>query len=311
MMKKVAAAVLSLGCAVLVVDASTRVAVLQFGKKVTVRRTTATNAETSKEGVASFWQALHHNGQQRRKLQAAGMTVVPDLFYQPDSGIVIGLSGNFDIEQLPTVARLVSEEDEHVVGTMEVEEGTCCDLLDYVKDVEITDSLKTTVPKHAEKTGLSGIKAIVDSSNSATVDQEISDVISHLERFAEESGKTIVVHVIVDEPVEAFRQRVLMSRRLNNNNNVDDDNANDDGSSSSSSSQQQYSGYYGYGYYNAYGEWVTPYKTMFQIQYFNVVTWTAIGLAVSLIFTIYLMLYMPLEPDTLLFGESAKLVGDD
>jgi len=50
---------------------------------------------------------------------------------------------------------------------------------------------------------------------------------------------------------------------------------------------------------------------MFQIQYFNVVLWTAIGLTITLISTIYLMLYMPLMPDTLLFGESAKVMGDD
>ena len=69
-------------------------------------------------------------------------------------------------------------------------------------------------------------------------------------------------------------------------------------------------GYYGYGYYNAYGEWVTPYKTMFQIQYFNVVLWTAIGLTVALFFVVYLMITMPLMADTLLFGESAKMVGE-
>jgi hypothetical protein len=66
-------------------------------------------------------------------------------------------------------------------------------------------------------------------------------------------------------------------------------------------------GYYGYGYYNAYGEWVTPYKTMFQIQYFNIVLWTAVGLTVVLFFSVYLMMNMPLMADTLLFGESAKM----
>lgn len=65
-------------------------------------------------------------------------------------------------------------------------------------------------------------------------------------------------------------------------------------------------GYYGYGYYNAYGEWVTPYKTMFQIQYFNVVLWTSVVLVIALFFTVYLMINMPLMADTLLFGESAK-----
>ena len=66
-------------------------------------------------------------------------------------------------------------------------------------------------------------------------------------------------------------------------------------------------GYYGYGYYNAYGEWVTPYKTMFQIQYFNVVLWTAVGLTIVLFFSVYLMMNMPLMADTLLFGESSKM----
>jgi hypothetical protein len=29
--------------------------------------------------------------------------------------------------------------------------------------------------------------------------------------------------------------------------------------------------------HNNYGEWVTPYKTMFQIQYFNVNLWTSLS----------------------------------
>ena len=48
---------------------------------------------------------------------------------------------------------------------------------------------------------------------------------------------------------------------------------------------------------------------MFQIQYFNMVLWTSVGLTVVLFYTIYQMMDMPLEADTLLFGESAK-IGD-
>jgi hypothetical protein len=69
-------------------------------------------------------------------------------------------------------------------------------------------------------------------------------------------------------------------------------------------------GYYGYGYYNTYGNYVTPYKTMFQIQYFNVVLWTSIALVVITFATVSMMINMPLEADTLLFGESAKMVGE-
>jgi hypothetical protein len=49
---------------------------------------------------------------------------------------------------------------------------------------------------------------------------------------------------------------------------------------------------------------------MFQIQYFNVVLWTSITLVVLTFATVSMMINMPLEADTLLFGESAKMVGE-
>lgn len=302
-------------CAPIAVEASARVAVLQFGKQAVIHRTTSETAETSQQGVTSFWQAVHNknnNKSRRQQVRTTDMTIVPDLFHSADSGIVIGLSSGsnneIDFSQLATISQLVAEKDERVVGTMEVEEGNCEGLIKSVKDVDVetTQSLAAALPKHAERTGLSAIQVVVDNSNAKAIDEEIRVALEAVQKYAEKAGKNVVVHVIVDEPIESYRQRVLMSRRrLNQNNNVDDDVAGNNGQ------QQQYSGYYGYGYYNAYGEWVTPYKTMFQIQYFNVVTWTAVGLVVGLMFTIYLMMYMPLEPDTLLFGESAKLVGEE
>jgi hypothetical protein len=50
---------------------------------------------------------------------------------------------------------------------------------------------------------------------------------------------------------------------------------------------------------------------MFQIQYFNVVLWTSLGLAAILFFAIYMMVYMQLMADTLLFGESARISTDE
>lgn len=299
-------------CAPIAVEASARVAVLQFGKQAVIHRTTSETAETSQQGVTSFWQAVHNNRSRRQQVRMTDMTIVPDLFHSADSGIVIGLtsvnSNEIDFSQLATISQLVVEKDERVVGTMDIEEGNCEDLIKSVKDVDVetTQSLAAALQKHAERTGLSAIQAVVDNSNAKAIDEEIRVALEAVQKYAEESGKSVVVHVVVDEPIDSYRQRVLLSRRrLNQNNNVDDDVAANNGQ------QQQYSGYYGYGYYNAYGEWVTPYKTMFQIQYFNVVTWTAVGLVVGLLFTIYLMMYMPLEPDTLLFGESAKLVGEE
>merc|ERR1712130_961917 len=116
-----------------------------------------------------------------------------------------------------------------------------------------------------------------------------------------------VVHLVVEEEEGAARRR-LSTRRLedaqeeaDNKQEDNEEDGNDDGG------KDKKNGYYGYGYYNANGEWVTPYKTMFQIQYYNVVLWTAVGLFFLLSFTIFKMIHMPMEADTLLFGMSAKM----
>jgi hypothetical protein len=86
-------------------------------------------------------------------------------------------------------------------------------------------------------------------------------------------------------------------------------NQNDEQDANGDANGQYNNAYNGYGYYNDNGEWVTPFKTMFQIQYFNIVLWTSVTLVVTVFFVIYLVVNMPLEADTLLFGESAK-IGD-
>jgi hypothetical protein len=298
------------------VDASTRVAVLEFGKGGAVRRTAVRDSETSVNGVVSFWNALHRTG--RRQLQYAGMTVVPDMFQKASSGIVIGLSGSVDLDDMINVASWISE-DGAAVGHMEVEGRHCSHMMSKLDDVQEIDnsvSFKTVAVKEARALGLSGVKTVVTSSNAAEIDQELGAVFKEFERVADETGNTIVVHLVVDED-DSYSRRRLQSRRLEDVAAGDDANANQNNNAAAVddatvvSSQSQYSGFYGYGYYNAYGEWVTPYKTMFQIQYFNVVLWTAVALVVTLFYTIYLMTNMSLEADTLLFGESAKMIGDD
>merc|ERR1712157_194768 len=83
---------------------------------------------------------------------------------------------------------------------------------------------------------------------------------------------------------------VMPARRLQE----DDDDANNN--------QNAY-----YGYYNDYGEWVTNYRTIFQIQYYNVVLWTTVGLFTLAYVSNVMLVNMPLMEDTLLFGESAKM----
>lgn len=322
-------------------SATTRVAVLEFGKGGAVRRTNVRDPETSLHGVVSFWNALHRTG--RRQLQYAGMSVVPGLFSKADAGIVIGLNGQVDMDQMETLASVLSEESGAAVGHLEVQ-GTHCahmmEKLDSVQEMEDLSGFKTTLLESTNNSGLSGIKTEVSPANAAKVDQELAAVLKEIQRSADENGTTIVVHLVVDEEDGMARRRRLLSRRLedqqnpdnqdqqqqqqqqqqnnnnaeqnqgqNNNNNMNgQNNAEDD---NIQNQLNQYSGYYGYGYYNGYGEWVTPYKTMFQIQYFNVVLWTSIALVVALFYTLYLMTNMPMEADTLLFGESAKMIGDD
>jgi len=277
--------------------ANTLIAVINVGNGAAVRRTLSVKPETTVEGVASFWSALHTAS---LELQEADMTVVPDLFRKASSGITIGLTGGekgVDLEYLPIISSFVSEEGKNgVVGHMKLEGSRCENLLKKIDNVEVVDalSLLSSGVKHAAQFGLSGLKVMVDSDNASKVDNQIAELIKTLE--GEIAADNLVIHLIVEDG-EASTPRSI-SRRLEEN---EGGNANGN----------QNNGYYGYGYYNAYGEYVTPYKSMFQIQYFNVVLWTAIGLAIVLFYTIYIMINMPLMPDTLLFGESAKLVGED
>jgi hypothetical protein len=300
MMKAVALTFLS---TLLVVEAATKISVLNFGNGKAVRRSEASSAETSVDGVVSFWSALH--GQSSSNIQYAGMPVVPDLFRKPDSGVVIGISGSdVDLESFPGFASLF--EMEETVGFMEVKGQRCQSLLSSFSDPSeaTAENFVALSVEQAFKNSLTAIKVNVDGESMAAVDNQVITLVNQLKSAAESSGKRLVVHIIVEESESQSRRRLSSSRELEDeqNQNANGENQEDD---------KEYNGYYGYAYVNKYGVWVTPYKTMFQIQYFNVVTWTAIGLALLLIFCFFLMVYMPLEPDTLLFGESAKFVGDD
>ena len=293
------------------VDAATKVAVLEFGKGGSVRRTTTGNVGTTVEGVTSFWDALHQHG---RKLQRAGMTVVPDLFKKADAGVVIGVSGSgVDLKKMPALKKLVSHEaaSSEAVGHMEVAGYRLNELLSSLDENENVDasSLVDSAKNHGKKLGLSGLSAVVDNASARVVDQQMSSILKGIKEVAEETGTNIVVHLVVEEDMSATHvsesRRRLEDQQQQEENNEENDNA------EQGADDEENQRYFGYGYYNDFGEWVTPYKTMFQIQYFNVVLWTSIGLVSVLFFTIYLMMFMPLEPDTLLFGEAAKVPDQD
>ena len=286
------------------VNAATRIAVIEAGVGGTVHRTTSTTPETSVDGAASFLQAMHG-----RKIQHAGMTVVPDLFKKADSGIVIGVSA-VDFAELPLVSGLYEDEGKNgVIGHLEINGSRSDALLSKVagewKDIEEVKEAAEV----ADKSGLSAVKISLDNSKVAAFDSSVHGLIADVDAKAKEDGKTVVIYLVLEEDEAAARRRAVSSPgQVANRRRLDE---------ADQYQQNQYNNankgnfFHGYGYFNDYGEWVTPYKTMFQIQYFNVVLWTSVGLTIVLCFTIYLMMFMPLEPDTLLFGESAKMVGDD
>lgn len=289
------------------VNAATKIAVIEAGVGGAVHRTTSTTRETSVDGTVSLVQAAHGR---HGRLQHAGMTVVPDLFRKADSAIVVGISGSaVDLADLPVIAGLLEEEGKGgVVGHLEVDGSRCDAILSKVGEAQEVSDISSSVSEEAKKSGLSAVKMTVDeSSNASNLDSSIYGLIADVDAQAKKDGKTVIIYLMVEEDAAVARRRVLSSRRLNDevdaNDNANADNKYQKGDNSA--------GFYGYGYFNDYGEWVTPYKSMFQIQYFNVVLWTSIGLTLVLISTIYLMMFMPMEPDTLLFGESAKMVGDD
>lgn len=88
---------------------------------------------------------------------------------------------------------------------------------------------------------------------------------------------------------ESLPQFVVAEEERNLEEDAEED-GNDDGANN-----DKQDGYYGYGYYDANGVWTTPYKTMFQIQYFNIVLWTSVVLFLVTAFSIFLVTDMPLE----------------
>mmetsp|Transcript_15740 Transcript_15740/g.44121 ORF Transcript_15740/g.44121 Transcript_15740/m.44121 type:complete len:324 (+) Transcript_15740:38-1009(+) len=323
-MKFLTAAALSL---LSVADAATRVAVIEIGSGGAVRRTNSEVSETSTNGVLSFWGALHSPG---RKLQHAGMTVVPDIFNRPADGIVVGIS-NVDLDSMPTVNNLMVDEGVNgVVGHMEVEgevESEMLSKLDTVEKLESADALPAAAKHHCQKAGISGVQLEANSQNAAAIDSSVASMLEELRSIADGS-QTIIVHLVIEEDEGSARRRHL-ARRLNEDNNEEgndnngQENNNDNRDEENQGNYNNGNGndnnyyanlkknYYKYGYYNNANEWVSQYKTMFQIQYFNVVLWTSLGLAVVLIATISMLINMPLMEDTLLFGQSAKMSMDE
>jgi len=192
-------------------DASTTVAVLELGKGGAVRRTTAKHTETTVSGVSSFWSTLHDNG---RKLQHAGMTVVPDLFNKADKGVVLGLMGSgLDLAAMPNLSGLVENEGDRVIGHMTVEGANGAALLEKAGPAKEVTPASLIYSAKSTKSGLSAMSVSVNDNNAAAVDSEVASLIEAMHKEAMDAGKTVILHLVVEEEEGASRRR-RMARRL-------------------------------------------------------------------------------------------------
>ena len=296
----------------LAADATT-VSILEMGKGGVVHKTSSTS-ETSAGGVMSFWKSTHDadsNGNTRphRTAQYPNMSVVPDIFSRADGGVVIGVTGEVDLESMPYLASLVDEDKSAAVGHFAVPGKSGRKLMKHLNAPHVqadafvnTAESKVQATMSAKGNTLNSVSVNVGSKDdAAAVDASLRKLLKDLEAQASKAGSTIVVSVVVDkadEKVEMHHRRRLEDAQGNNNNNNANNNNNGD---------------YTYeipGYYDDNGNFVTPWRTIFQIQYYNIVQWTAVGLFTILFAANFMTVNMPLMPDTLLFGESAKMVAE-
>ena len=265
--------------------ADTKVAVLEFGSRGAVQRSASSSEAASVGGVQTFWASLHDS---RRALVSKEIPLVSDLFNKPDGGIVVSLTGA-DLSAMPGASSILGE----AVGVIQVPGSQGRALL---QNVAVSSTWKEAVASALTTSTLQAVEIHADDASAA--DAELSRMVTSLKEEAVTRGKSLVLHLVV---ADSSSHRQLEERVLAN------DGGNDDGTTLAT----YYSnGFYGYGYTDSSGNFVVVSKTIFQIQFFQIVLWTAIGLVIAMVFCFSLMANMPLMADTLLFGESSKMMGD-
>merc|ERR1712151_877089 len=249
----------------------TKIRVLELGKGGSVRRTVKDSTVASTvEGVTSLWSAVHGHGKKSSSKSDSGL--VADLFNKADAGIVMKLGDE-----------AVNNIKHTIVGSLEVAGRQTSHLLSNIEQVDAAD-IKIVDEKFSA----------LDLSTTKNAEEEVSALLKRLHKEAEEKDNTVVVYLMNEDDSMASASVSNSRRRLEGDEDDQADDANQNGN-----------GYYGY--FNDYGEWVTNYRTIFQIQYYNVVLWTTVGLFALAYVTNVMLVDMPPMEDTLLFGESAKM----
>jgi len=314
----------------------TTVTILEFGKGGTIHTATnnnnnAASITTTPAAMTSFWKAMHPSKNGKYSSHGyAGMAVVPDLFTKADLGVIVGLGGNVagHLDSMPTAMALLSgnTEDDGVVGQVKISGHVSNTLVKGISSspkaksaAVVTDkddfgrrlSSSTTANEAGSLEAVS--LQVMDDGDAKEADDQLRQLIQRLKDEADASGKTIVLHLVVETNVP---ESVVSAsrRRLNEDeedggsqdqegeeNNNEENNNDQDGNNQN----QQQDGENGYTTQYAYN-----YKTMYEIQTFNIITWTAVGLVVIVFMVMGAFIGMPLYPDTLLFGFSTKIGSD-
>ena len=290
MAKRLAAASL---CAVLSLSSPaaagrTTVTVLELGPGgPAVHRTTSPDAEVPASAVASLWDALHPaSGRQSQRRRAAagtapGMTLSSDPFVSPDAGLVVGLTGPAAGRAVRSLLESSAGAGARVVGTVDVAgENAHRDLM------RAAGAVDGGVEKAAEA-ALGGKGAMGAASLAVEDGEAASEALVRALEAMKSSGKSAVFHLVVDE---GEREEDKSARRR-----LEGEDEQAEGDGEGEEDQQSSSSY------------SSNYKTMYEIQTFNLYLWTSVGLVTILFMVMGAFVDMRLFPDTLLHGAVTKV----
>jgi len=209
------------------------------------------------------------------------MTLSSDPFVSPDAGLVVGLTGPAAGRAVRSLLESSAGAGARVVGTVDVAgENAHRDLMRAAGAVD-------GGVEQAAEAALGGKGAMGAASLAVEDGEAASEALVRALEAMKSSGKSVVVHLVVDE---GEREEDKSARRRLEG---EDDQA--DGDGEGEEDQQSSSSY------------SSNYKTMYEIQTFNLYLWTSVGLVTILFMVMGAFVDMRLFPDTLLHGAVTKV----
>jgi len=306
----------------------------QAGRRVT-RLTQNSQQTSSVSAVASFLSAMHEvshsalDGKKnlsttarlkaeaghRRRMQEPGMALVPDMFQKADGGLAVFLVAGESEQELkmmesqPVYSKLVKEK----IGGFEIKQtdeslmkSSFSEGVPFISSRVSEDVVLVKVAAVVAEKGNQLQAIAIEVEDASQADQKLASIINGLKK---EDG-TYVLHVVLDDAVKSRRRltsaNTNQQRNLSESEDGEEDNNNSNDQQDDQDNQNNQDGDNRDGNYGNSSD--DNFRSMYEIQYFNVVLWTALGLLTILFYAVLLMINMPLMADTLLFGESAKMV---